>query len=117
MEYKFKVTEQLILRKKVCSKQIRKEMLKLDNFGYDFKTFQQAKFDLQAKGKSILEHESLRIHSIYAEDNQTAEVRLLKRLQKEGFSLHFKKKIMESSLIPEIIKNKYITNTFLTLVK
>jgi len=89
-EYKFKVVEKLKKNARVCTAQIRKEMKKLDMFCYDLKTEKEAKEALQARNKKIiLEHKQQRTHKIYAEDEETASVLIMKRIKKEGFSRDF----------------------------
>ena len=108
-EYKFKVVEKLKKNARVCSLQIRKEMKKLDMFCYDLKSEKEAKEALQArKSRTVLEHIQQRTHKIYAEDEETASIRLIKRLLKEGFSNEFKIKCLKLNLENY---NNYITTT------
>lgn len=113
-EYKFKVVEKLKKNARVCNKQIRKEMKKLDMFCFDNKTEKEAREALQARKKNtVLEYQQQRTHKIYAEDEETASVLLMIRLKKEGFSRDF---LIKCSRLNVNLDN-YITTTELIPIK
>lgn len=108
-EYKFKVVEKLKKNARVCTLQIRKEMKKLDQFCYDLKSEKEAREALQGrKSKTIIEHTQQRTHKIFAEDEETASVLLMKRIMKEGFSNQFRIKCLALKLDNY---DNYITTT------
>ena len=113
-EFKFKVVEKLKKNARVCTAQIRKEMQKLDMVCYDLKSEKEAREFLQArKSKTVLEHHQQRTHKIYAEDEETASILILKRLQKEGFSRDF---LLKCSRLNANLEN-FITTTELIPIK